>query len=173
MARSYYLSSTASDLTGGADFSRALVAASSALVTQSILIAASATETSYGFTAVGDPGIDGDNGEFTVNLHVTTASNNITGSASVSRIDSAGTVQATSSVSAGQSLGTTGTKSFVLSGVDLGTWGTGDRLRVNYIFANSSTMGLSFAMGQNTINSEVITPFADRIFRENWGELIL
>ncbi len=92
----YYLSSTASDLGGGADFSAALVKALEAASTRSVSLAKGGTQDSFGFTPSGDPGALALAGTrtHTAEVNVTTASTEVFASVSFARVSSAGTVLA-------------------------------------------------------------------------------
>lgn len=165
MARLYFLSGTNSDLTGGADFSRALFYNNNAAsTTLSVTIAGSATETSYGFTPLLHPSIYGATGNYTVVTNVTTSNSNIFLSIILNRINSTGTVQSSSAASAENNITTTGSKTFSFTNINLGTWASGDRLRVDYLCRNSAMNNQSFAIGINDANTNVQTPFNVRGF---------
>lgn len=167
MARLYFFSSIASDLSGGADFNRELLpnitASASAL---SVSIAAAATETSYGYTEPLDPGLAGTvTGDYTISMDVTTANSNITMSFAVARVNSSGTQQTLSSTSTTVSFSTTGAKTLTLTGVNLGTFASTDRLRVSYNFINAAAhSSQSFGINQNSVDSYITTPFRVKYF---------
>jgi hypothetical protein len=160
----YTISTTASDLSGGADFSRELLQSGATSGTLSISTATNTTETSYGFTEAGDPGVLGSStGTFTILWRITSGNNNLQGSISLSRVNSSGAVQATSTATAEQQL-SAGTKTFTITNPSLGTWAAGDRLRVNYIHRNSNTMSAqSITMGFGTSSDTVDTPFSELV----------
>lgn len=163
VAKTYVLSNIASDLSGGADFSLALIVPEGTLTPQNVSVNAQTTEVSYGFTEVGEPGLNGTStGTFTVECNVTSGNANIVVSAQLRRINSAGVVQASSSTSSEQSGGSTGVKSFTFNSPALGTWSAGDRLRVDYVFRSTASHGNnSVDIELNTANAQVITPFAN------------
>ena len=152
VSTAYYLSATASDLSGGADFSRKLVTATEGAGTIACSIAGSATETSYGFTEPGIPGVCGRAGPrpYTVEVNVTVLNANIQISVSLARVNSAGTAQNTVAATDEQSAGTTGVKLFTLNDTDLGEFADGDRLRVSYIFRNTDAGVQSVTIGTGT-----------------------
>lgn len=166
MARLYFLSSTNSDLTGGADFSRALFYNNNAAsTTLSISIAQAATEVSRGFTPLLHPSVYGATGNYTVVVDVTTSNSNIFCTITLRRIDSTGTIGTSSATSAEQQFNTTGAKTFSFTSLNLGTWASGDRLRVDYSFRNSAAhQASSFAIGINDPDTRVETPFNVRSF---------
>lgn len=165
MARLYFLSSTNSDLTGGADFTRSLFPNNnSAATTFSVTVASSVTETSYGFTPPLDPSTSGTTGDYTVNVDVTTANSNHFLSIVLNRVNSAGTVQTSSTASAENNITTTGIKTFTFTNLNLGTWTSGDRLRVDYRFRNSGMNNQTSAIGVDDPDCNIITPFTVRGF---------
>ena len=111
MPRTYYLSNTDSDLTGGADFNEYLLLTTSSAVTINVSVASVSTETSYGFTEIYEPGASGLTGNYTASISPTTANSNIFLSISFTRINSSGVAQSTSATTAEQSL-STGVKTF-------------------------------------------------------------
>jgi hypothetical protein len=160
MAQSFYLSSTTSDLGGGADFNRLLATVIEAAGTISVPVAAAATEDSFGYTAAGVPGTNGESGDYTVKINVTTLNANINLTCAVARVDSAGVEQAISEFATNQSADTTGVKTFTFTNPALGTWATGDRLRVTYRFINGALhTSQTVVIGTGTADEEVITPF--------------
>jgi adhesin HecA-like repeat protein len=155
----YTLSGDNSDLSGGADFNKALVESGATNTTVSFSIATNSTETSYGFTPSGNPGADGATGNYTILARITTGNNNGRLSISLSRVNSSGTVQSTSSATSEQTT-SAGTQTHTLTSVNLGTWAAGDRLRVNYIFRNANTMSAqTVAIGTGTSNDTVDVPW--------------
>ena len=164
MPTTYYLSST-NDTSGGTgnDFSAALLTSASASATRSLSLAInSVLEVSYGVTPVGNPGASGVSASgYIVEVNVTTAGASSNLRVSLSRLNSANAVQATGSDTASQSIATTGIKTFNPDGSALGTWSTGDRLRVNYTFQNTSTMTAATpVITVNTADAEVVMPDA-------------
>jgi hypothetical protein len=158
MARTYYLKGTDSDLTGGADFSKALEETTGTLASQSISIAANATEVSRAFTPSGEPGVSGVTGDYVVNVALSVSNMSVLLAVQLHRVNSAGTIQNSSSISAEQTTAATLQFSFPAQG--LGTWAAGDRLRVDYRFRNSNTMSAqSVDIDYNTSGGQVDTPF--------------
>lgn len=164
MAITYHLSSTNSDLSGGADFNKKLLTSTSGAGTISVTIAASSTETSYAWTEPGVPGTAGTStGSFTVEVNVTTAASNTTVRAFLTRVNSSGVSQAGPIAPAEAAAATTlGIKTFTYSNPALGTWASGDRLRVEYTFVNShASQTRTPVIGTNTTSEDVATPFVN------------
>jgi hypothetical protein len=157
----YFLSNTDSDQTGGLDFNKALVSSSPAIGTISFSVNTNTTETSFAWTPAGLPGLLGITGSYTVRVVVSTANNNGRLAISLSRVNSAGVVQTTSTATAEQTT-SAGTLTFSLGSVNLGTWAAGDRLRVNYVFRNASTMtAITLAINADGLNTDVDVPWTD------------
>lgn len=141
MTTRYFLSSTASDLSGGADFSKKLDTNPGFGTTLSVTIAASATETSYGFTEALVPGRRGSVGlqEYAVSVKVNTAGN-MELKIQLRRISASGTVLTSSSQTAAQSLNSAGVKKFEVY-ADLGRFEKDERIRVDFAFTDLSAAG--------------------------------
>lgn len=167
MPRRYWLTTTTSDLTGGADFNylqRYNVTPTGAAVPFTVSIAGGATETSFGFTAPVEPGFDGATGDYTIQANVTTANNNIFLAFQLDRINVSGVVQTSSTVTAEQSLGALGAKGYSFTALNLGTFAVTDRLRIRYIFRNSSGMtAQSCAIAANSLNAFVEAPYVSKV----------
>ena len=160
MTTTYVLRDVASDLTGGADFSNSLTVATAGSASIALTILNLATETSFAWTPVGEPGAAGVTGDYSVEVRVVTANADLNLSIQLRRVNSAGTVQASSSATAEQTMSATGVLTFTFTALDLGTWAAGDRLRVDYIFRDTSVhANESAAIGANTTNEEVVTPW--------------
>lgn len=171
MARNYWLLSTASDLTGGADFTNLLAhnyVVGTPTATQ-YSIAGNATETSFGFTAPLEPGTAGSiTGNYTVLTNITVANSSVFMSVGLDRVNSTGTVQTSTAATAEQALAAAGEFTFTFTNANLGTFAITDRLRVRYIFRNSNMGGQLFTMQFNTAfgatNETIVqTPFAAKI----------
>lgn len=159
MSTTYYLTNTNSDLSGGDDFNFKILPDTAATATNTISVAASATETSYGFTEANVPSDAGVTGNYSVKLDITTGSNAMQISIAVARINSSGTVQQESSYTAEQT-GSAGVKTFTLTSINLGTWNSGDRLRVNYRFRNTGThTAATNVIRFNGADTEVVAPW--------------
>jgi hypothetical protein len=158
-----YLSNTASDLGGGADFSNALVGAPPALTSLSVPVAALTTEESYAFTDAGVPGRDGFTGNFTVRvdfLDVTAPAPGVTITTRLTRVDAAGVVQVQSAISGGanrSSASFPGLITYSFANVNLGTWAPGDRLRIDYRFQNLTALPHT-ARILSSSNASIIQP---------------
>lgn len=156
-----------SDLSGGADFNRKLeyrfTGAATAL---SVSIAAASTEVSRCFTEPLHPGTGGSvTGNYTVSVFCSTSNANITGTATLHRINSSGTIQTSSAASSSVSFSTTGAKTFSFTSLNLGTFAKTDRLRVDLSFTNSASHSASsFGIRFNDPDSDVVTPFRVRSF---------
>lgn len=166
--RYYWLTDTASDLTGGSTFSSLLAHNYTGATATNVTIThgASQTLTSFGFAAPLEPGLYGSvTGNYSVQVNVTTANSNILLSIQLDRINSAGTVQQNSSVSAEQTLTATGQYTFSFTGLSLGTFAATDRFRIRYITRNSTAMtNQSIAIQRNSqfssaLQTNVSTPF--------------
>ncbi len=164
MAVTLVLKSAASDLTGGADFTRVLSQGTETSSTVSTSTASNATEDDYGFSAAGVPNsASWPAGNITVELEVTTAHANIQLSCCVSRVNSAGVVQESGAFTAEQSAGTTGVKTFTCA-PPAGGWTAGsasDRLRVTYRRRNTASGARTVAFRTGTTDCEVATQFVD------------
>jgi hypothetical protein len=152
MTTLYYLSATNSDLSGGADFNKKLVASGETSGSQTLSFGNSESRTSYGFTEPGNPSVLGKTGNYTITVNIPTTNAQGRLAISLSRVNSAGTAQSTSSSTSEQTTNSA-TLTFSLTSINLGTWSPGDRLRVNYEFRNNSTMAQSWAIGYGTVSS--------------------
>lgn len=163
MAVTYVLSSVASDLTGGADFTNLLDSTTAAAAVINVSIAKNATEDSFGFTKSGLPGVEGTStGTFTVKVNITTGntSGDLSLAVALARVDKAGTQAAITAFSAAQAT-TAGIKTFRFLDPALGTWAHGDRLKVIYRWVNlTKNAAQALDITVNTIDAEVVTPFA-------------
>jgi len=155
----FFRSSTASDLSGGADFSRSLAEAVAASATIAVTVAASATETSYAFSPAGVPGsASWQTGTWTIKVEVTVASVAIFLSTIIDRIDEDGNVIQSSSATAEQQLSATGVKTFVHTGLSWSAGSASDRFRVRYIFRNNVAFQRQVTISENTADASVDTP---------------
>lgn len=161
MPQTYYLSSLTSDLSGGADFNRKLVAAVESTSSITVPVASASTEDSYAFTEPGVPGTAGATGDYSVIVKI--SANNATGptlAIAWARVNSSGVQQAISSFTTSQAVTTsTQTLTFSATAVNLGTWASGDRLQVVYRFGNSSGGSRSFTVETGSTSAAVSTPF--------------
>jgi len=112
-------------------------------------IATSGTQTISFFTPPIRPGTDGSViSNLFFQYQITTANNSISATATFRRINSAGTVQTSSATSASISFGTTGVKQFVTTAQNLGTFLDTDRVRIDILATNASSMVTnSYAFG--------------------------
>lgn len=165
MATRHFLSSTNSDLAGGADWSRYIrYDTSGAASTVSASIAANAIEVQRAFTEPLHPGTKASvTGTFTVKVKITTgqALSNI--AVTVHRVNSSGTIQASSSTTANQSA-SAGTKTFSLTSVNLGTFAETDRLRVDYRMTGIAMGAVTIILATEDPDCYVETPFNSRFF---------
>jgi hypothetical protein len=163
MAKTYYLSNTDSDLTGGADFSKELTTTAGGDVTitgSTFSVSSGSTEVSYAWTPSGDPGTNGATGNHTIEFDITTADTDIWLSCQIHRVNSSGTVQTSSSVTSEQQETTAQVYTFTFTSQSLGTWASGDRLRVDYRFRSARPHGNStVGINGGTTDAEVVTPF--------------
>lgn len=154
MPTTYRLQNTNSDLTGGADFNKA-VTASVATGSANVSLSATETRTSYGYTASGDPGASGVTGSYTIEFDCDT-NTFVQLSVQIHRVNSSGTVQTSSSVSSEQGCGQV---SFSFPSQSLGTWASGNRLRVDYIFRNTDSGGQIATINYGRTTGEVVVPW--------------
>lgn len=159
MARTFYTSTDASDLSSGGNFSNAL--ADTQQAANSIVLTAPQASSAFGsyFTAAGVPGTDGTStGTFTIRTNITQSNTGVNFRANLMRVNSAGTVQAT--VLGTLQAASTGTRTQTYTDPALGTWAAGDRLRVQYEIENTNAhggdKGITFETGQLAQD----TPFA-------------
>ena len=136
----YCLTSIDSDLSGGDYFDKELrLNPEEAETTQAVVVSSSSTETSYGFTSLNSPGNDDwETGKFVAKVTTTTNASNLNLSISVSMVEADGSVVTTSSTSNEQNLDNAGTYIFIVPSIDFSPGNITDRIRVNYIFRNSS-----------------------------------
>lgn len=165
MTTRYFLSSVASDLGGGADFSNKLDSDPFFGAGLAVAVAASATETSYGFTEQLVPGRRGSVGlqEYTHTVNVLVSAN-MELKLRLRRISPSGTVQASSSQTAAQSLNSTGIKTFEIY-ADLGSFESDERLRVDYEFRDLSGSGTTVTIEVNTGDSYLKVPWDAGLLR--------
>lgn len=161
MARTFYTSTTASDLSTGGDFSNALADAQEAASSITLTAAASGTAAGSYFTAPDVPGTGGTStGTFTIRTNITTAQAGVNFRANLMRVNSAGTVQTT--VLGTYAAASAGVRIQTYTDPALGTWATGDRLRVQYQIQNTNTMGgskgITFETGQLAQDTPFTTP---------------
>lgn len=162
MAKTFYLSSITSDLSGGTLFNRYYDDGPSSANSLNVSVANSSTQTAYGFmlqNGLNGFSWNGDGNTHTVEVNVTTASSAISLTISLSRISSTGTVLQTSATTASQSLGTTGVKTFTVSQAWTSPAAT-DRIRVNYNFTSTNAHGgnASVTIETGTTNTEFTVP---------------
>ena len=154
----YYLKGIASDLTGGADFSKEISTVVETAGSIAVSVANGATETSYAFTKAHKPS----NAAWgtwatTVKVNVTTAVANMFLAIQIDRVNSAGTVQESSTATAEQQLSATGVYTFNVASKAWSAGACGDRIRVRYIFrsANGHGTALSVTIATGVANNEV------------------
>jgi hypothetical protein len=161
MSTTYRRTDTNSGLTGGADFTKAVLdPAADATGSSSFSVVNLATEDSLGFTDVGVPGADGITGDYAVELDITTGATSYEISVAVARVNSAGVQQAISAFTAEQQA-TAGVKTFTRTAIDLGTWAAGDRLKVVYRIRSTRDHGGAdtITVAHGGTNNEVTAPW--------------
>lgn len=165
MTTRYYLTNVASDLGGGADFSNKLDPAAGLGASLAVTIAASATETSYGFTEPLVPGRRGSVGlqEYIHTVNVL-ASANMELKLRLRRISASGVIQASSTQTLAQSLNSTGIKSFEIY-AELGAFESDERLRVDYEFRDLSGGGTTVTIEANVGDSFLKVPWDAGLLR--------
>lgn len=167
MPSTFQLRAAASDLAGGADFTRRLEVGDEADGSITFSVANATTEDSLGVTIAGEPGVRGTSiGAFAVEVDVQTGTASIMGSVALRRVNAAGVTQVTGAFTLEQAM-TAGTKTFAPVGTTLGTWAAGDRLVVIYRFRSTATMGsaLSLTIRTGTANAEVTVPWNQPIVK--------
>lgn len=140
MATSYYLTTTASDLGTGSNFSNTLPATAPGTTTLALSVATATTETDFGHTQPGIPGTGGVTGDYDIRVAINTGNADLQLSVQIHRVNSAGTVQTSSSASSEQTA-SAGEKTFTFLSQSLGTWAAGDRLRLDLILRDTSAHG--------------------------------
>jgi len=162
----YLLKAAASDMGGGADFSAEVSQDAETAGTRTGSVAAGATETSYGFTPPGEPGLlTWTAGAWVVKVDVTTPHANVVLAIRLRRINAAGVVQESSPAPTSvdeQALGVAGVRTFVANfgGLAWTKGATTDRLRVDYLFRNTDGGAAhSVTIATGTINTEIRTPW--------------
>lgn len=144
----------------GADFDHQLLTALGTSADTTVTVANLATEDSYATTPSGEPGSDGQTGDYTVEVQVNNGDNNIFASIALRRVNSSCVTQQTSAFSSEQQA-SGGLLTFNFSAEDLGTWAAGDRLVVIYRFRSAKEHGgdASIDIEANTVNAEVVAPW--------------
>jgi hypothetical protein len=169
MALTYYLSTRDPALTGGADFSYRLYLSAEGSATTTFAVTNASSDVSYAWTPAGFPGTGGiSTGAFSVKVPIGATGNAlVTVRPRLTRVNSAGTAQAgpIDPAEAAQTCTANTTFTFTWTNPTLGTWATGDRLRVEYVFTSSVSMGTPAQVSviTGTTASEVVTPFSDVI----------
>ena len=165
MATRHFLSSTNSDLTGGADWNKYVrYNTSGAASTIAASIAQNAIEVQRAFTEPLHPGTKASvTGDYTVKVKVTTGNTNANIAITLHRVNSAGTIQASSSTTANQSA-SAGTKTFTLTSVNLGTFAETDRLLVSYRMTGIAMGAVTITLATEDPDCYIETPFNARFF---------
>jgi len=155
----YLLRAADSDLSGGADWNKQLLYGTEGAATLSASILKTATETQYGYSNASIPyNAAWPTGNWTVRVYVTTGSSYIYGSVSISRVNSAGTVQQTCTVSAEQQMTNAGSYTFSFTSLAWTAGAVGDRIRINYLFRNSKTNGAISIVIRTGTDTDVVSP---------------
>jgi hypothetical protein len=159
MPATYYLVSGASDLSGGANFTKLLSQTAETVSTLAVTITKGTTETDYGFTAAGDPNnADWQTGTITVKIYVTSGSTYIWGSVGADRVGPTGTVIEVGNTSGEQQMTNAGAYTFTIASKDWTAGNATDRLRIRYNWRNTrsnGTAGVTFRLG--TTDAQVTT----------------
>lgn len=161
MAKTFYLSSSSSDLTvGGAEWTAQLVESTESSSTRYFEVKKNTTEFAASATNANMPSTNGSTGNYTIEVNVTQANSSLYLSVQVHRINSTGTIQTSSSTSSEQQLSSTGVKTFTFTSLDLGTWASGDRFLVYYNLRNADTKNAQATyFGTGTTSEEHVTPW--------------
>ena len=163
MAQTYFLSSSASDLSvPGDDFDNQMANAVGS-DTLSQTTAKTATETSYGFTSANEPSDNGGTGaqSYTVTIEINTGNADVELAINLHRINSTGTVQASAGISAEQTA-TTGPLTYTFASLDLGTFASGDRVRIDFQTRATSLHNaeqLIYDLGSGTSGTRLLAPW--------------
>ncbi len=128
MATTYFLTTVASDCSGGVDFTNTLDQTAPGAGTIAYTVPNGNTQDDHGVTLVGNPSTEGGSGSrtYTVDVEVNVGNTDLELSVAVRRINSSCVTQSTSSFSS-EVTATAGNHNFVLSTVDIGVFASGDR----------------------------------------------
>lgn len=163
----YLLKAAASDLTGGADWTKELSLETETSGTLSCTIAASSTEVQYATTPATVPGlVRWPTGDWAIAVEVTTGNSNIYLGLRLVRTNASGTLQErrpdrSTIATAEEQQCTAGVKAFtfsVLSWTEGASAGT-DRLRVEFYFRNAAGTSQAVTIRTGTTNTEVRPPW--------------
>lgn len=161
MATTYFLTLTASDCTGGVDFTNTADETAPSANTLTYTVPNGNTQDDHGVTLVGNPSTEGGSGSRTYTAVVVIATGNadLQVSAAVRRINSSCTTQSTSSF-ATEEVAANGIHTFVLTSVDLGTFASGDRLILIVRMRDTSAHGNeSITLTVSSIGTRVEAPW--------------
>lgn len=158
MSALYYVTNTDSDLSGGADFNKKLLTSAGSSANLTLNFGNSEARTSYAFTEPNVQVVQGEIATYTITVNFSTTNAQGRLAISLSRLNSAGTVQQTSPATAEQTTGAN--RTFTLTDVNIGEFSATDRLRVNFLFRNNSTMAQSWdiTFGTSTVDVSFIAP---------------
>jgi len=153
----YYLRSDNSDLSGGTDFNNKLLSSGGSQGPIDIDFDLLEQRTSYGFTEPNVPyNNDWETGGFTVKVNISSGDINIACKISVSRINSSGAQQQVTTETAEQTM-TAGVKTFDVTSKDWSAGNYTDRIRVNYMFRNTSVKTTAAITVYRDNNMTVVT----------------
>jgi PKD repeat protein len=158
-AQTFYLNSTNSDLSGGADWSKTLRGETTAVSTIAATILRSSTRTQFAWTNSTTPNNNNwETGAFTVKVNVTAlgSTSYLWLNVQVDHIYANGTVIESSDASSEQKMTGTGVKTFSIASKDWTAGATTDRLRLGYLMRNSrSNADYAMTISQGDVNSYV------------------
>jgi hypothetical protein len=139
----YYLTTTASDLGTGSNWSNTLPTTAPGTTTLNSSIANEATENDFAYTPSGDPGANGGSGSqnYTVAVEINTANTDVTLEVLVCRVNSSGTEQHAPVSLGGPTTTSVGTMTYGPTSANTGTWASGDRLQVEFQWVNANKHG--------------------------------
>lgn len=160
MARRFFLSDTASDVTVGTLFNYKMVTTIlNAATTQSVALAPAETLSGYARTQVLLPGGRGATSDYTITVQVTTGNASVTVEPRLYRLNAANT-RVGSFTSFAPQTANAGTLTFNATAVSLGTWESTSRLEIEYVFVNTQEHGggNTIEIGLNNVNSASFAP---------------
>lgn len=142
MADTYYLTTTASDLGTGDNWSNRIQRTIPGTTTLVSSIANNSTENDLGFTPSGEPGDQGTSGNYSASVEINATDGSTTLDLLIVRVNSSGTEQGSPVGSdGGAQTVAAGTLTYNWTSPSLGTWTAGDRLKVYWRWVNSDLHG--------------------------------
>lgn len=162
----WYLSNTNSDLTTGADFKKKLLTTTESANSINFSIAANSTETSYAYSEPFSPNnADWETGGITVKVNVLASDSFALLKVNATRLNASGGVEEQATATAEQALALAGVFTFNIASKNWTAGTSSDRLRIDYIFRNSSTKGAqSVTIETGTSDTSITTSITINAF---------